>query len=198
MFFPTIFKTKHKPERLHHKRTFISTMSVCVLPAGIGLDTMKPVKREREEVDTNSNNIFESYHSSYKRRRHWEKQEDKSLVEAVEKCKNATNGKVQWKFVATLVEGRTAKQCRDRMNCISVGSKDLKRAWTTQEDKQLMDLHDQYGNAWVTIAKHFQNRNDNMVKSRFRLLSEQTKSPDQLLLYDLMLWSSIVCRDKNW
>jgi hypothetical protein len=68
-----------------------------------------------------------------------------------------------------MVPGRSSKQCRDRW--LSICPAVEKREWSAEEDNLLVELHRKYKNRWVKIAAHFEGRNDNMIKSRFRALS---------------------------
>mmetsp|Transcript_27154 Transcript_27154/g.43623 ORF Transcript_27154/g.43623 Transcript_27154/m.43623 type:complete len:234 (-) Transcript_27154:231-932(-) len=113
-----------------------------------------------------------------KRRRTWSPPEDELLVKAIKSnkteaftCDGGKKTKINWKAVASEISGRTPKQCRDRWNCVGLGIH--KKAWTPEEDALLIRLQKIYNNQWVRIAKEFHGRNDNMIKSRFRLLVEQ-------------------------
>jgi len=76
--------------------------------------------------------------------------------------------RISWALVAKQMKTRSAKQCRDRWNSICPGIK--KKEWTVEEDEKLLKFYRVYKNQWVKIATHFKDRNDNMLKSRFRSL----------------------------
>lgn len=87
-------------------------------------------------------------------------------------------GTKKWTFIAKHVEGRTAKQCRDRyMNYLKPGLSNIE--WTQDEDDFLFDLYSKYGPKWSTINKYFQNRNQTSLKNRFRFLQRYYYDTDQ-------------------
>jgi hypothetical protein len=91
----------------------------------------------------------------------WTRAEDEIIISYVEK-----NGTKKWQKLCALLPGRIGKQCRERWRNHLDPS--LNHAqWTDAEDDKLIDLHRQYGNAWVTIALVMQNRSDNDVKNRW-------------------------------
>ena len=94
----------------------------------------------------------------------WRKEEDERLLEAVEKF-----GTENWKDVALIVTGRTAKQCRDRYK-LKLDPSINHGPWTKQEDEKLMELAREHGRAWTKIARFMPGRTENAVKSRISSL----------------------------
>jgi hypothetical protein len=91
----------------------------------------------------------------------WTKAEDKNLRLIVSQL-----GANNWSQIAELLPGRISKQCRERwLNHID--PKLAKKAWTAEEDRRIIDLHEEYGNKWSLIAKQIPGRTDNNVKNRF-------------------------------
>jgi len=113
-----------------------------------------------------------------RRRRKWGPTEDKQLRTVVAELQRpgatASDPKVSWSAVAKRIPTRSAKQCRDRWNSITPGIR--KREWTQEEDELLLRLYAKHKNSWVRIAKEFNGRNDNMLKSRFRALMKRIKA----------------------
>lgn len=110
--------------------------------------------------------------SGRNKRRLWTPDEDRILRITVKHAMSRMQGRknrLPWLEISNLVDGRTAKQCRDRWNSIDSSKT---RSWTAEEDKKLLDLYAHYTNKWVKIASHFEDRNDNMIKSRFRALQK--------------------------
>lgn len=109
------------------------------------------------------------------KRRLWTKEEDQMLrfgVGEIIKLHGGSVTRLPWLEVSKLIQGRTAKQCRDRWGSIN---NVCTRNWTSEEDALLIELVEQFSNKWVKIARHFKDRNDNMVKSRYRALRKQDK-----------------------
>mmetsp|Transcript_12107 Transcript_12107/g.19712 ORF Transcript_12107/g.19712 Transcript_12107/m.19712 type:complete len:171 (-) Transcript_12107:2016-2528(-) len=114
-----------------------------------------------------------------RKRKPWTNDEDTLLEQVSNELSVLVNRggepttRVPWYKVAQHFDERTAKQCRDRFtNRIQNRCNTCKKAWTKSEDELLLSLQDEYKNRWVKIATYFPGRNDNMVKSRFRLLNE--------------------------
>ena len=95
----------------------------------------------------------------------WTQEEDRSLIESVKK-----HGMTNWSLVATEVNGRTGKQCRERWTnqlCPALNKSD----WTTQEDQILIKQQQLHGNTWSKIARYLPGRSLNAVKNRWSWLS---------------------------
>lgn len=92
---------------------------------------------------------------------HWTEEEDhKLIVLAGENPKN-------WGHVAKGIEGRTAKQCRERYhNHLDPSIK--KGDWTPQEDRIIMEKQKELGNKWAQIAQFLAGRTENSVKIRWK------------------------------
>jgi hypothetical protein len=102
----------------------------------------------------------------------WTRQEDEVIIQYVR-----THGCTAWTKLAKMLPGRIGKQCRERwLNHLDPHiSRDT---WTSEEDRALMMLHEQYGNSWSKIAAHMPTRSDNMIKNRW--YSTLAKKADQI------------------
>ena len=101
----------------------------------------------------------------------WCKEEDDKLIEAVQ-----AHGIDNWKAVASIVLGRSAKQCRDRYK-LKLDPTINHGPWTKAEDDRLLELAAEYGRAWTKIARSMPGRTENAVKSRISSL-ERSKTKD--------------------
>lgn len=82
--------------------------------------------------------------------------------------KSAVNifGTSSWKIVASLVPGRSPRQCRDRYtNYLAPGLVHLE--WSDEEDKLLFDKYLVYGPKWTKIRQYFPSRSANDIKNRY-------------------------------
>jgi myb proto-oncogene protein len=90
----------------------------------------------------------------------WNLEEDSRLLDLIQ-----VYGK-NWALIAENMDGRSAKQARDRF--LNKLDPNLNRSrWTPEEDDQLRQLYLHYGSSWATIAKELPGRSENMVKNRF-------------------------------
>lgn len=97
---------------------------------------------------------------------HWSPEEDMRLLELV------TLNPKNWGHVARGIEGRTAKQCRERYhNHLDPNIK--KGNWSFEEDKIIVLVQKQLGNKWADIAKRLDGRTENSVKIRWKSIKRQ-------------------------
>lgn len=64
------------------------------------------------------------------------------------------HGTGTWSLLALALPARTGKQCRDRWKNHLDPNINKLNPWTLEEDKLLANLHKQFKNRWVEIAKH--------------------------------------------
>lgn len=75
-------------------------------------------------------------------------------------------GTKQWRLVASMINGRTPKQCRDRYtNYLIPGF--FRGEWSNEEDLLLMNLYSIHGPKWSIIKNFFPNRSSNSIKNRW-------------------------------
>lgn len=131
---------------------------------------------ERKKNDNNSVNDWPlnlgndwSLDSNKKKNRaHFTKDEDEKIKELVKKF-----GSKNWSIVAAFMNGRTAKQCRDRYsNYLIPGI--FQGEWSKEEDNLLIKLYNQYGSKWSIIQNHFPQRSSNSIKNRWYYFLRKT------------------------
>lgn len=86
------------------------------------------------------------------KRLNWTKSEDQTILSGVQEG-------LTWKEISFELEGRTAKQIRDRYT-VDLNPALIKKNWTSEEDELILSLHDKVGTRWAYIATHLPGRSD--------------------------------------
>lgn len=114
-------------------------------------------EKERELLERH----FSSMNQNKIIRKRFTKDEDKNLKKIVESMHV-----LDWDAIASKMEGRTARQCKDRwLNYLSPSVNT--NEWTKEEDEILISKYKEYGPKWVNISRCLTNRTDISVKNRW-------------------------------
>lgn len=93
-------------------------------------------------------------------KKNWTTEEDKIIKEFVK-----THGK-KWDEIAKMLKLRSAKQIKERfLNKLDESL--IRSKFTEEEDQRIICFYIKYGSKWSFIAKNFQGRTADMLKSRF-------------------------------
>jgi hypothetical protein len=142
----------------------------------------------------------------------WTFEEDTTLISAVENTSKKKRGKkdmIDWPAVATLVPGRTPRQCRGRWHDVfgaNIGRATGRNgAWTAVEDSQLKDAVQAHGDKdWAAIAALVPGRSRNQCNHRWKevldpSLASGRKSGRWTLDEDSKLKDAVQTHgDKDW
>ena len=91
----------------------------------------------------------------------WNIEEDKKLIDWIK-----NNGPCNWTSCASLIPGRTGKQCRERW-ANSLNPLLKKGLWEPEEDYIIFKLFKLIGSKWAMISNYLSGRTENSTKNRF-------------------------------
>jgi len=127
----------------------------------------------------------------------WSAEEDAALISAL--AEFADDDEVDWRHVASKVNGRNAKQCKERFQ-LKLDPALKRDEWTAEEDAMLLASFEKHNGRWTAIAKSLPGRREDAVKIRFRSLQRQASRVRQWTLEEdvaLVQWALRTTAEEN-
>merc|ERR1719453_763907 len=109
-------------------------------------------------------------HQAGESRPAWTSDEDAAILDSV-----SVHGK-QWQMIAQLMPGRSVTALRNRYRRLSQASASH-GSWSREEDAAIVELVEQIGQKWSTIAAALPGRTDDAVRNRYLRLQRKRKHP---------------------
>jgi hypothetical protein len=103
----------------------------------------------------------------------WKPEEDAKLTEAVKKYDN------NWVSVASMVSGRTDRQCRSRWTLVLDPTNENKGKWTPEENAKLTEAVRRHGNSWVEVAELVPGRTSSQCRLRWKKLEGERNNGNE-------------------
>lgn len=114
--------------------------------------------------------LQQANHNNIKQKNRFSKKEDELLRQLV----NEQRGKIDWKYISGIMNGRTARQCRERYNDY-LRPNILNGIWTDEEDQLLIQLYEKFGPRWSIIAQHFPKRSRVNIKNHHKCIENKRR-----------------------
>ena len=106
-------------------------------------------------------------HPKKKINRRFTKEEDNELRKYVK-----LYGKDNWRFIASCMKNRNARQCRERW-CQYLSPNSNLNPWTKEEEQKLKKLAKVYNKDWTKIINYFKGRALSQLRNKYKTLERR-------------------------
>ncbi|KAK8871807.1 hypothetical protein M9Y10_007550 [Tritrichomonas musculus] len=131
--------------------------------------TKSPPSMNQNIVSPSNQNL--SQQTKRRTRIPFTKEEDEQLLQLVQYF--GVNDKNNWYFIASHINGRSPRQCRERYQLFLSDNIRKKAKWTKEEDELLISKYKVYGPHWKQLEKFFVGRTSYNIKNRFISLNRR-------------------------
>lgn len=125
------------------------------------------IDSDNKKVPLNTNDSRKCISKKHISKNFFTKEEDEKIKKLVKHF-----GTACWPIVASFLDGRTPKQCRDRyFHYLIPGI--FQGEWSKKEDELLIEKYNELGSKWSQIQSFFPNRNAISIKNRWNFIFHQ-------------------------
>lgn len=140
-------------------------------PSGYCMTTLPFNQCCCNQIKNQNNSKYQKAQTNQRTRFPFSIKEDQLLIHLVKQY--GTKDKINWYIIAMHIEGRTARQCRERYQLYLSDGIKRKEKWTKEEDETLLKQYSILGPKWKKMEQFFEGRTSYSIKNRFISLKKK-------------------------